>query len=83
MGSWVLLLQAGNTRSIFRVFVLFMKKNSSFVVYPQFWRWWFGLVETASSEVVGDNDVSHRVEHELHVLCICGAGHMTVDLFGC
>jgi len=58
------------------------EKNSSFVVYPQFWRWWFGLVETASSEVVGDNDVSHRVEHELHVLCICGAGHMTVDLFG-
>ena len=65
MGSWML-LWAGHTRYFSGVCAL-REKNSSFVVDPHCWRW-FDLVETASSEVVGDNDVSHRVEHELHVL---------------
>jgi len=40
------------------------------------------LVEATPPEVVGYDDVCHSVEHELHILCICGAGHVTVDLFG-
>ena len=37
-------------------------------------------VQATPSEVVGDDDVGHGVEHHLDVSCICGAGHVTVDL---
>ena len=42
----------------------------------------FRLVEAASPEVVGDDDVRHGVEHKLDVLCVGGAGHVAVDLLG-
>ena len=38
------------------------------------------LVETAASEVVGDDDVSHGIEDKLNVLCVGGAGHVAIDL---
>ena len=40
------------------------------------------LVQSTPSEVVGDDDVSHGVEDELDILCVGGAGHVTVDLLG-
>lgn len=36
-------------------------------------------VQATPSEVVGDDDVSDGVKHNLDVSCICGAGHVTVD----
>jgi len=42
----------------------------------------FCLVETASSEVVGDNDIGDCVKDELDVGRIRCTRHMTVDLFG-
>ena len=39
------------------------------------------LVETAAPQVVSNDDVGNSVEHELHVLCVCGTGHVCVDLF--
>ena len=38
------------------------------------------LVQTAASEVVGDDDVCDGVEDELDVLRVGGAGHVAVDL---
>lgn len=38
------------------------------------------LEETAVFEVLFDDDVGHGVEHELDVFCVCGAGHVGVDL---
>ena len=38
------------------------------------------LVQTAASEVVGDDDVGDGVEDELDVLRVGGAGHVAVDL---
>lgn len=40
---------------------------------------WAGSVQATPSEVVGDDDVGHGVEHHLDVSCIRGAGHVTVD----
>lgn len=40
------------------------------------------LIEAAAAQVVGDNDVSDGVEHELDVVGIGGAGHVAVDLLG-
>lgn len=40
------------------------------------------LIEPASSQVVGDDDVRDGVEHELDVVCVGSASHMTVDLLG-
>jgi len=40
------------------------------------------LVEAASPEVVGDDDVCDGVEDELDVLGVGGTGHVTVDLLG-
>lgn len=40
-----------------------------------------GSVQAAASQVIGDDDVSDGVEHHLDVPCICGTGHVTVDLF--
>lgn len=37
-------------------------------------------VQAAASQVVGDDDVSDRVEHHLDVPCVRGTGHVTVDL---
>lgn len=39
-------------------------------------------VETASSKVVGDDDVGDGVEHELNVGRVRSAGHVAVDLLG-
>ena len=39
-------------------------------------------IETAASQVVGDDDVSDGIEDELDVGGVCGARHVTVDLFG-
>lgn len=36
-------------------------------------------VQAAASEVIGNDDVGHSVEHHLDISCICGAGHVTVD----
>lgn len=38
------------------------------------------LEETAVFEVLFDDDVGDGVEHELDVFCVCGAGHVGVDL---
>ena len=38
------------------------------------------LVQTAASEVVGDDDVGDGVEDELDVLRVGGARHVAVDL---
>lgn len=38
------------------------------------------LEETAVFEVLFDDDVGHGVEHKLDVFCVCGAGHVGVDL---
>ena len=40
----------------------------------------FWLVKPATPEVVGDNHIRHGVENKLDVLCVCGAGHVAVDL---
>ena len=40
----------------------------------------YRLVQTASSQVVGDDDVGDGVEHKLDVLGVRGAGHVTIDL---
>lgn len=40
------------------------------------------LVEAAPAQVVCYNDIGNGVEYELNVVCICGAGHVTVDLLG-
>jgi len=39
-------------------------------------------IKTASSKVVGDDNVSNSVEDELDVGGVSGACHVTVDLFG-
>ena len=39
-------------------------------------------VETAASQVVGDDDVGDGVEDELDVGGVGGARHVAVDLFG-
>ena len=39
-------------------------------------------VETASSQIVGDDDVGDGIEDELDVGRIRGTRHVTVDLFG-
>lgn len=41
----------------------------------------FILIETAATEIIGDNDICDCVEHELNVVCISGASHVAVDLF--
>lgn len=38
------------------------------------------LEEAAVFEVFFDDDVSHGIEHELDVLCVCGARHVGIDL---
>lgn len=37
-------------------------------------------VEATASQVVGYDDVCHRVEHELNVVGVRRAGHVAVDL---
>lgn len=39
----------------------------------------FILIETAATEILGDNDVCDCVEHELNVVCIGGTSHVAVD----
>lgn len=39
------------------------------------------LEESAVFQVFFDDDVSHGIKHKLDVLCVCGAGHVGVDLF--
>lgn len=39
------------------------------------------LEETTVLEVFLDNNVSDGIKHKLDVLCVCGAGHVGVDLF--
>lgn len=43
---------------------------------------WVGLVEAAAAQVVGDDDVSDGVEHELDVVGVGGASHVAVYLLG-
>ena len=38
------------------------------------------LIEATPPEVVGDDDICHRIEHELDILGVSGAGHVAVDL---
>lgn len=38
------------------------------------------LKETTILQVLFDDDVSHGVKHKLDVLCVCGTGHVRVDL---
>lgn len=40
----------------------------------------FILIETAATEIIGDNDICDCVEHELNVGCISGASRVAVDL---
>lgn len=40
----------------------------------------FILIETAATEIIGDNDVCDCVEHELNVVGISSASHVAVDL---
>lgn len=40
------------------------------------------LVQSASSEIVGDDDVCDGVENELYVVRVRRTSHVTVDLFG-
>ena len=40
----------------------------------------FILIETAATEIIGDNDICDCVEHELNVVCISSASHVAVDL---
>ncbi len=37
------------------------------------------LVQTTATQVVGDDHVCDGVEDELHILCVSGTGHVTVD----
>ena len=38
------------------------------------------LVESAASEIIGDDDVSDGVEHELNIGCIDTHRHMAINL---
>lgn len=40
------------------------------------------LVEAAAAQVVGDDNVSDRIKHELYVVGVGGARHVAVDLLG-
>ena len=40
------------------------------------------LEEATVLQVVLDDDVGDGVEHELHILGVCGAGEVGVDLLG-
>lgn len=45
--------------------------------------WLLGcLVEAATAQVVGDDNVGDGVEHELYVVGVGGAGHVAVDFLG-
>lgn len=37
--------------------------------------------ETTIFQVFFDDDVGHGIKHKLDVLCVCGTGHVRVDLF--
>lgn len=39
------------------------------------------LEETTIFQVFFDDDVGYGVKHKLDVLCVCGTGHVRVDLF--
>lgn len=39
------------------------------------------LEKTTIFKVLFDDDVRDGVEHDLDILCVCGAGHVGVDLF--
>lgn len=41
------------------------------------------LVEAATAQVVGDDNVGDGVEHELYVVGVGGASHVAVDFLGC
>lgn len=46
--------------------------------------WLLGcLVEAATAQVVGDDNVGDGVEHELYVVGVGGASHVAVDFLGC
>lgn len=40
---------------------------------------WF-LEETTGLEVFFDDDIGYSSEHKRYVLCVCGTGHVRVDL---
>ena len=43
----------------------------------------FFLIQSASSQIVGDDDVCDGVEDELNIGGVRGAGHVTINLLGC
>ena len=49
------------------------------VVVTHLFSLWSCLEETAIFKVFFDDDVCHSVEHNLHVLCVCGTGQVGVD----
>lgn len=38
------------------------------------------LIKTAAAQIVRDDHVCYRVEHELYIVCVGGAGHVAVYL---
>lgn len=40
-----------------------------------------GLEEPTVLEVFFDDDVCNCIEHKFDILCVCSAGHVTVDFF--
>lgn len=39
------------------------------------------LIQSASSQVIGDDDVGNGVEHELNIVRVSRTCHVTIDLF--
>jgi len=41
------------------------------------------LVKATAPEIVSNDDIRDGIKDKLHILGVCGAGHVTVDLLGC
>lgn len=39
------------------------------------------LIKTATSEIIGDDNISNSIEYKLDVVCVCSTRHVAVNFF--